>query len=602
LAAALSRHESNGLLHYWHGYTAQVRGHYRQAVESYRRALEFTQFQAAARGGLLVSLLRLGAKESPEEANQLAARLLAAHPSDPALLLAYAETAVLLDNVYGRSGMEGALHSLERVLREAPAPPRSPALGPYFLARGWWATGRPDLAWQEVRRAVQADRTHPPSLLLAAQLALAAEDWPACRQHAQALAELETEDRGQRTEDRGQRTEDRGQRTEDRGQRTEDRKGEPDVLFSAPSGTAVAARLLLAAALEGLGEVNAAQQTYQELIDRHPDQGAGYLRLAGLLEKARDYAGALRRLAPWRERAPGDLDAFQAHVRLLARMGQTQEAAQLAEAYLVHQLQQARSQRARAARPRTTDNGQGTTGNAGDARTDLEVSILLNVAGGFLGAGALDTAEAWAQRALRVAQGWPEAGRPAAVLAAQLALGNLYAVRSEREAGPDRAAFARKAIAAYQAVYDQDPRHAVAANNLAWLQNRTGGAAEKDAALMIVDTLRKGRYSGRPVSGDRLPLELLDTLGVIYRDCRRFQEAVALFEEAIQRYANEPRVALHLGKSYAGLNQLDKAKAQLDRAYRQATDKAGAATSAERRAQWQAVAAEAQQAQRELAP
>jgi tetratricopeptide (TPR) repeat protein len=106
--------------------------------------------------------------------------------------------------------------------------------------------------------------------------------------------------------------------------------------------------------------------------------------------------------------------------------------------------------------------------------------------------------------------------------------------------------------------------------------------------------------SNKPLSGDRLSLEVLDTLGTIYRSAGRFDQAALLFEEAVKRYAKEPQVLLHLGRAYAGRKQYAAASAQLNLAAALADEKALAASDAEQKAKYQACAAEARRALKEL--
>src|SRR5262249_3664282 len=109
----------------------------------------------------------------------------------------------------------------------------------------------------------------------------------------------------------------------------------------------------------------------------------------------------------------------------------------------------------------------------------------------------------------------------------------------------------------------------LAGNNLAWLLSQERGAQAE--ALAVLHQVCQGRYSHRPLSGDRPPLDLLDTMGVVLRSARRNEDAVKLFREAARRYKEEPRVFLHLARAYAGLQQYQAASENLDRAARLAT-------------------------------
>src|SRR5262249_17329898 len=94
LKEALSKNEHSGLVQYYNGMLAQYQRRWRQAVKHYERCLQVASLTPRSEGGLLVCLLNLSAQESPAEANKLAFELLQAHPQNPALLLAFALTAV----------------------------------------------------------------------------------------------------------------------------------------------------------------------------------------------------------------------------------------------------------------------------------------------------------------------------------------------------------------------------------------------------------------------------------------------------------------------------------------------------------------------------
>jgi tetratricopeptide (TPR) repeat protein len=283
----LARYEEQGLAFFWQGQLAQGHGDHKEAVRAYERSMQFAAFKVPSQRGLLTSLLALSSRESPKMANDLCIEVLRGHPTDSALLMAYAETARLLDNVRGRTGMEGALKLLETGLNEQH---RDPALGAYYLARSWLGVGRSDLARSEIDRALKANAEHEPTLRLAIPLALAGEDWSMAAQWSEALQGLA-----------------------------------PDQ---------VEPRLGLASALAGQGDTEGARRTYLEVVARFPDRGAGYLGVAELLERAGEIEQALVWVTRWRDRAPEDLQALRLQVRLLARRGRGAEAVDTTERLL----------------------------------------------------------------------------------------------------------------------------------------------------------------------------------------------------------------------------------------------------------------------------
>jgi predicted Zn-dependent protease len=109
----------------------------------------------------------------------------------------------------------------------------------------------------------------------------------------------------------------------------------------------------------------------------------------------------------------------------------------------------------------------------------------------------------------------------------------------------------------YQEMYKTKPDNLVVANNLAWMLTKE--KKDTKGALPIVEKLRKGRFSQKPLSGDRLPLEMLDTLGVIYLSDNNNEAAINLYKEASVRYNTEPRVYMNLGRAYLGMGQKKEA-------------------------------------------
>jgi len=229
---------------------------------------------------------------------------------------------------------------------------------------------------------------------------------------------------------------------------------------------------------------------------------------------------------------------------------------------------------------------------------DPALAVTLGVAAGLLDANILDEAETWAKRAQTLAGQLPESGRRGGVTSAQAILAQIYAARSRQATDPSvRRACADQAIEVYRALLDVSPTDTVAANNLACLLQERGEIQE---ALEVAERLRRGPFSDKARSGDRLPLEFLDTLGTIYRSAGQFDRAAALFQDAAKRYAKEPQVCLHLGRAYAGLRQYPAASAQLNLAASLAEEKALAARDAAAKAKYQAMAAEARRALSEL--
>ena len=120
----------------------------------------------------------------------------------------------------------------------------------------------------------------------------------------------------------------------------------------------------------------------------------------------------------------------------------------------------------------------------------------------------------------------------------------------------------RKAVLALGAAYAKLGRHGsaievleplvkqsttdyISRNNLAWVL--VAKRNQPDLALAVVDEVRKG--SGpTPVAAEKLPPAFLDTIGLVYQKLARpdkYPEMQAMFEAAVKRYPNDPRMYLY---------------------------------------------------------
>src|SRR5262249_16183676 len=147
--------------------------------------------------------------------------------------------------------------------------------GNLFAARLWASANRPDLARQEVKAALDANPKYVSGLLLAGQLAQADEDWDELQRLAGLMAE---------------------------------------VIPNSLEGY-----VWKAIALENQGKAEDAKKIYEQLMKESPNLSTGYLRLAAILEDAKDYAGALELLRKWSKLSPQDPNGFRGQVRVLAK-------------------------------------------------------------------------------------------------------------------------------------------------------------------------------------------------------------------------------------------------------------------------------------------
>jgi tetratricopeptide (TPR) repeat protein len=580
LKAALAKNENSGAAQYYNGVLLQYKKEWREAIKHYERSLQFARLAPASERGLLTCLLAIRVEEAQGkakkgEANKLAYELLRNNREVPALLLAFAETAVPLDNIYGtlnlsrenysdgpdsEHSMEGALNHLAKVYLERKG---QEVLGVYYLARGWLAAARPDRARRYAEAAVRVDPNHVPSRVMAVQLAQLDLDYATALKHLDELERL---------------------------------KWNADDLDRAR-----------AVIYTNLDQRDKAKEIYQRWVTKYPDQFAGYAGLAQLRELVKDYPGALAELRRWKAKVGKKKllrhdTSFQMEVGYLVRTGKADEAKKLADAYLAkHQENFANTLKEeieKAKQPRKKN----LTDNQADLLANNEINLLLLAADAFTGAEAYATAEEWAERALSKAATFQnKKARTSALENAQVTLGNLYLSRSRASKGAEKDTYAKKAVDLYRQLWKNNPRNLVVCNNLAWLLNEQ--KAKRDEILRVAANLRKGPTSGKPIGGERLGPNILDTLGVIYRDASMNDEAVTLFEQAVYdkdgapgRYWKDPKILLHLGRAYARVKKGDKSNEILTRARNLASERAESPGTPKAKEDWAKLAEEARKA------
>lgn len=540
-----SRQQGQAQMFYLSGQLAQSEKDFRQAIQFYERSLPFAAYRVRSEAGLLTSLLELSAAESPEQANRLAYELLQHNnANEPSILLAFAETAIPLNRIYGRldlkgtydeqerRAMQGALQRLEDALKKQGG---KSVLGCYFKARSWKACGREDIAYAEIARALKLDPAHLPSLLLAGELAQTAGQGEDLLRFATALQQL---------------------------------PGKVEAKWEV--------RYWHALALHMLGRSGEARRAYQELIVRYPDRHEGYLGMARLLEQQKKIGEALQVMARWRERRPDDARGLEEMVRLLALDGKADQAEQLAQSLLQSQPSSPRpanggkivtarhvmeesngSAQSDAQAGNSVVSGSDRLTPSVESTNDLQLrnlNLVIAVARGFGSAGVLDRAENWAMRAVSLADSLSSPHhRFSRLQDCQLLLGSLYVQRIEQLAdGPDRNQYVDKAIGIYDAIRKNNPRQQQAAYRLATLLSKE--RQQHAAACAILEDALKSPTGEKAylVSGDRLPLDYLILVGETCMSGHCSQSAVALLEQAVRhRYRDEPELFLFLGSCLA---------------------------------------------------
>jgi tetratricopeptide (TPR) repeat protein len=133
-------------------------------------------------------------------------------------------------------------------------------------------------------------------------------------------------------------------------------------------------------------------------------------------------------------------------------------------------------------------------------------------------------------------------------------VGMLYAARGE----------AAKAREIYEQIVAADPRAGIAANNLAWIYADEG---KLDEALRLA-RLAEEQLRRRP--------EAADTLGWVYLRRRQSAEAIAAFNQAIERAPSNALYHYHLALAHLQMGDQQRGRDELQRALKLDPDFAGA--------------------------
>jgi lipopolysaccharide biosynthesis regulator YciM len=535
---AMARYESNGLFRYWDAALAFNAGKYAEAADGFARAEEFTRVKALAQDGLRRALVAL-AQQDPAKAKELAAQKLKESSDDPGLLLCEAYACLQLDEVGSPTDAPERLVTMAALLN----------------------------AWEKRVLQAQQDRVQGPLTK--------AEYWTLANRPDIARDEVTRAFKQDPANEGALRLGlvlalDAYDVPRAREQLSALEKAHPDD---------VQTLWLRGQVQERADETAEAIKTYQELTKKDSAYRSGaYARLVVLLEKQADKQTARDALQEWRKGLPNDVSAARVEVYMLAADNQLDSARKKAEQFLDEQVKLAQD-RVAAAKPAAGADPAVTEKLKQAIVDNARLTVQFEMARAFAQAKAWDEAEAWVRRVLEKQLDSEAAG---------LVLGDIYLGRKAWQQARDQ----------YAKVFEKHQTNFVAGNNVAWLLATR--LNDVSGAYKIVEQIRKGRFSGQPIPGDRLNPEFLDTLGVV---CRKLgtPEALAemrdVFEAARKRYANDPRMCLYLGCAYAGLQQTDKAEDQFTAAVSLAGPKAKNGLSPEQR---QTVVQEVEQARKKM--
>jgi lipopolysaccharide biosynthesis regulator YciM len=503
LQDALKRFENNALIRL---YEASVRLNdqkYEEAVEGYLHATEFQQVRMAAQAGLLRAVSAY-ASEKPGAARELIVRLMKDYPREPILAIGAAVAAFGLDDIgnpgsdWGSSRSMGAALRLWEQLADASIP--RPALG-MIKAQFWYQAGKPDWARQEAQRGMGREGTHLPSVNFLLGLAIEARN-------AEQIKQL-------------------------KGWLTDARKKNPKNNYLA---------ILDARIREYEGPVDAVVAFYQSEIAAEPKESSFYDRLVAYLLFEGKNAEALDWSRKWREALPENDVARLAIVQSLAVLGDVSSAKKAAEEFVQIRSEKRRKQLAEMKPPPPNSlAAKEWPKRQKELQDDAERSAQLEIAAMFFRAKRWTEAEEYSQATLKSKDDY---------VPGLLMLGD--AALSKKQY--------KEACKYYQAILEKAPRHLIAANNLAFMLSEN--LNQPDEAMKVIEKFRKDATGDKPISTDRLPAAMLDTLGVVYLKLKqpaKLQEMKQVFEGAVQRFPRDPRMHLYLGQACLELNLKNQA-------------------------------------------
>ena len=541
LQQALSKHENNGLMLVSSGMVAFDKRDFAAAAEAFLKAREFTSYKATADRGLQESLFAL-AQTGPLKARSIVLGMIKQSPEEPTLLLAVAYASLMLDNIGKPDGRPDPGRDMASALDSweklvIQDNPSMRVAAPLTKAVYWSLASRPDRALAEVNRALTLDPKSEAALHNVILLAFDLDDPSLYPQTQKYLDALKS--------------------------------AQPDNVDL----------LLLQAQLnERTGRAVEAAKLYEAMLRKDAKFRPAYARLVSLLNSKGDPSGEREWVRRWRKELPDDILAWQAEVRLLAEAKQFTEARKLTDSFIDEQIAR-ETKRLDAIKPPPGTDLKELQKARQEERERARVNLQLGAVFALLQAKAHAEAEAWLK---------PILDKQPDNEAALVFLGEAYLSQSAWD----------KALALYEKLYALDKSHITAMNNLAWLLAKH--ANKPSEALAIVREMRMGRFSKKPITGDRIQPNILDTMGLVYTKMNQgasFTEMRDTFEAARERYPRDPRMYLYLAHAYAGLLETDKA----DRLYTTAIDLARSAGSSMLSAQKsKEIIDEAQAAQKKL--
>lgn len=512
---ALTRHETVGLARLMRAEDTFAKGDFAKSADEFAKLLDFTRTKGVAQKGVIKSMFALVRKD-PQKASDLIVAMLTEYPREPIMLLSAAYVYLFNDNIGHNTdnfndvrNMGSALNMWEKIITDQGV--ASPTEVPLTRAEYWFLANRPDIAREELQRAIANDNKNAGVLLASIMMALddpSREPRPEIREYAKELKKLMPE---------------------------------------AATSHHIAARVE-----EFMNRTPApAIDLYEQMLPKFPKDRVSYVRLVDLLDANGEYDRGLKWAKIWRKEMPIDLQAITAEVRFLARKKDL-VAARTAGAQFVEETDK------RALK--VSEVYKDKDAKLQEERRKMIVedahwTAEFEIARGFYLGGAYDECQA------RLAR-MPEKYQKRRFV--QELVGEIHAKKGEWD----------KAEAVFGEMFKTSRFDLQAANNYAYVLSEYRGQPEK-AREVVQETLKGKDQAFSIRSADRFPPDFLATVGTIYVKLNQKalgKEMQDFFEAAKERYPNDPRVYYYRGMAKEFRGELTAAKSDYDLATRKVRD------------------------------
>lgn len=306
--------------------------------------------------------------------------------------------------------------------------------------------------------------------------------------------------------------------------------------------------LLKGAWLEQSGKADDAARLYEGMMGEYPGVSTPYARRVELAAAAKKPGEAASWAQKWVDKFPTDSAGVTELVRRLAEAGEEDTAAKKGDDWIKGRVDAATADLVKRVPAPPADKKE-------KELAAVRAGANLAVAAGFYRANKYPEAK---KRVEAVLKDDPDSA-VALMMAGDIAMADTKWDDADR---------------LYRQRLAKAPEDFVAANNLAWvLAEHKNNPAE---ALKLMDA---ARLSGNdtPVAAERLPADFLDTYGRVYLKLNakdKFPAMRDMFEGAVRRYADDPRLFRLLGEAYLAIGDNSRALAALNTAIKLADDPA----------------------------